>query len=79
MIVEFTRAHIRMTFEEKTVTVGGEGLLPGFDSPDFVIYSNTITHFDAPDFTPIDAPTRARILDELARLLIARNTRFKIE
>ena len=79
MILEFTRGHIRMTFEGRTVTIGGEALLPGHGSPDFVVYANSLNNFDAPDSGAISGATRERILMQLAQELRARGTRFEIE
>lgn len=79
MIVELTRGHIKMTFEGRTVTLEGEALLPGYGSPDFVVYADRIVRFDPPDDGPIDEVTRERILRQLGEELRARGTTFEID
>jgi len=63
MIVELTRAHIRMRVDDKTVTIEGEGYLPGHGPPDFDVYADSIQHWDPPNAdTKIDEATREKIL-----------------
>lgn len=42
------RGHIRLKIGDKVVTVMGEALLPSEDSPDYVIYSDSIQNWDSP-------------------------------
>ena len=47
-IVEMTRGHLILEMDGKTVKIEGEAYLRGFGSPDFVLYRNSIKHWNPP-------------------------------
>jgi hypothetical protein len=80
MITEITRAHIRLTLGEKTVTVEGEGFAPGYGSPDFVVYKNSIERWDPPfDVEVIDDIAREQILLEIKQEMSKKGMTIEIE
>ena len=48
-LINITRGHIEIRAFGKEITIYGEGLLRGYDSPDFIIYSNSIIRWDCPN------------------------------
>lgn len=80
LIVNLTRGHIVLKVDEKTVIIYGEGLLRGFHSPDFVVFANSIKHWDAPhDRDEISIEEKREILDFLTEEFARRNMRIEIE
>ncbi len=80
MITEITRSHIRIRVGDRTVTIQGEAYLPGYGSPDFVIYENSIRHWDPPNENiEIDEITRKEILELLGKGLEKKKLTFEVE
>jgi hypothetical protein len=48
MIIEIARGHIRIQMNGRTVTVGGEMLVPSPGLADFLIYQSSIARWDPP-------------------------------
>ncbi len=48
MIIEIARSYVRAEVDGRPVTIGGEAYLPGFGSPDFVIYKASVQRWDPP-------------------------------
>jgi len=49
LIIEMNRGHIRYRHSNKRLaTIGVEALVPGHGGGDFVIYRNSVTHWDTP-------------------------------
>ncbi len=49
MILKISRGYIVDSYRGKKVTIEGEAYLPGYESPDFVVYSELIQNWDPPD------------------------------
>jgi hypothetical protein len=79
MILEVTRGHIKLKYKDRIITILGEALLPGYGSPDFVVYSNSITHWDDDSNIPIDRDQKEKILDLLKKDANERNLSIEIE
>ena len=80
MIEEMTRGHIRLRVGDRTVTVGGEMLLSGHGSPNYVIYLNSIRAWDVPNaHIAIDEAGQLRIIDLLREEMRKRNMSIEIE
>jgi len=80
MIVEITRSYVRISVGEKTVKVEGEAYAPGYGSPNFVAYANSIRKWDPPDdAVEIDNETKAEILRLLRAGMDERNMTIEIE
>jgi len=79
MILEITRGHIRMEIEGKKITILGEAYFRGSGSPDFVVYSNSIRNWDAPDSGYIDKYTKEKIIRELYKSMKEKNMTIEIE
>jgi len=79
MIIEVTRGHIKLKYKDRIITILGEALLPGYGSPDFVVYSNSITHWDDDPSTPIDHDQKENILELLKKEANERNLSIEIE
>ncbi len=79
-ILNITRSHIQMQIGDRTVTVHGEAYLPGYGSPDFVVYSDSIRKWDAPnDHVAIDEMTKREILELLKSQMQKRKMTIEIE
>ncbi len=75
-----TRSRIEFEFEGKTISVGCEAYLPGYGSPDFVIYSNSIKNWEPPhEKEAISDEERMIILEALQAELKQKNISFEIE
>jgi hypothetical protein len=61
--MKITRSSLELSVEGRRVTVDGEAFLPGYGSPDFVVYTNTILRWD--DGQAIDAEAKRRILTHI--------------
>jgi len=46
MIINTTRSAIKLSIDGREITINGEAFLPGYGSPDFVVYSNDIKNWD---------------------------------
>lgn len=80
IITEMTRGHIRLKLGDKTVTIQGEMYLPGYGSPDFVAYGNTIQRWD-PHFESetIDDRTKGEILAALKNETAKKGLTIEVE
>lgn len=78
-IVEITRGRIKLRIGARTVTIEGEGHMPGHGSPDFVVYGNTLQRWDPPGREPVREDERAQILEVLRRGLAERGLSYEIE
>ena len=47
MIIDIQRGYIRLQVADGIATVQGEAYLPGYGSPDFVAYKNTLETWDS--------------------------------
>ena len=80
MITEITRSYIRLKLGDKTITVEGEAYAPGYGSPDFVAYTNSIQKWDAPDDSiVIDDETRELIIKFLTDEISKRQMTIEFE
>lgn len=78
-IVELTRGHIRMRVGDRTVTIEGEGYMPGHGPPDFDVYANSIRSWDPPDaHVEIDPRARGEILRLLREEMTKKNLTIEI-
>ncbi len=75
--MELTRSTLRLVVAGRSVTVGGEAYLPGYGSPDFVVYSNTINCWD--DGEVISEESMRKILQRIAEEAKLRGIRVEIE
>lgn len=80
MITEITRGHIRLKIDGKLLTVEGEAYLPGYGSPDFVAYLDSIEQWDAPhNAILIDDDQQTQILQILRDEMQKRNMTIEFE
>jgi Immunity protein 74 len=75
--IELTRSTLRILIDGRSVTAEGEAYLPGHGSPDFVVYSNTITRWD--DGEPISDRVREAILRAIEQEASSLGIRIEIE
>ena len=79
-IIEMTPSHIRLRFEDKSVTIEGEAYARGYGNPDFVVYKNSIQRWDPPfDGVLIDEDTKDKILAELTAEMSKEKITIEIE
>ena len=79
-ITEITRGHIRLKVGDKSATLYGEALLPGYGSPDFVIYSNSMESWDPPNHDElISQSEKAELLSVVESELSERGYKVEIE
>jgi len=65
---------------DKTVTIEGEAYAPGYGSPSFVAYVNSIRNWDPPENAiEIDATMKAEILRLLKHGMYERNLTVELE
>lgn len=75
-----TRGNIELEFKGKLIVIECEGYLPGYGSPDFVIYSNSIQNWESPhESEQITDEERKRILEALQLELKQKDISFEIE
>lgn len=79
MIVETTRSHIRLRIGDRTVTVECEAYAPGYGSPNFVVYKDSIAAWDSPERTPVTPKEKDEILEQLKADLTTKDYTFEIE
>lgn len=80
MITEMTRGHIRLKLGDKTVTIQGEMYLPGYGSPNFVAYSNSIQWWDPPfESEAIDERIKGEILTALKHEMAMKGLTIEVE
>ena len=81
-IIEVWRGHIKVKFIEKIATIYGEGFLPS-DSPthvDYVIYSNSLKHWDKPfDSEMIPSEIKSEIIEFIKIYFKSRAKKLEIE
>ena len=65
MILEVARGHIILKTERGVVRILGEALLPGYGSPDFVVYKNSIKEWLDPEGVAIDSEDVDLIIQQL--------------
>jgi len=63
-LVDITRGHVEIKAFGKKIAIYGKGLLRGYDSPDFIIYSNSIIRWDCPN-------ENQKVLEQEKREIIA--------
>jgi len=78
-ILELTRSHVKLRIGDRTVTIEGEAYMPGYGSPDFVVYMNTLQRWDPPDGESIREDERTRILEVMRRGFAERNLSYEVE
>lgn len=79
-LLTLTRGHIILEADGKKVTVYGEAFLRGHGSPDFVVYSNSMERWDAPnDAELISNQKKAEIIEFLQSEFNIRNMKIEIE
>ncbi|MBU1168228.1 MAG: hypothetical protein KKD44_01550 [Proteobacteria bacterium] len=80
MIKNITRGHIEFEYEGKSITIYGEALLPGYGSPDFVIYSNMLNTWDPPyEKDNIDKEEKSKILSSVVTEMKKKGMTVEIE
>jgi len=80
MIIKISRGYILYSFRGKMVTIEGEAYLPGYGSPDFVVYSELIKNWDPPDDqVRIDEATKKELLEHLEEEMKSRGMTIEIE
>jgi len=80
MIISMARGNIELEFEGKLIVIECEAYLPGYGSPDFVIYSNSIQNWEPPhESEQITDEERKRILEALQLELKQKDVSFEIE
>ncbi|MEZ4935951.1 MAG: Imm74 family immunity protein [Saprospiraceae bacterium] len=79
MIKEITRGHITLETSEGVVRILGEALLPGFGSPDFVVYENSIKEWIEPEKKAISEESKKAIIEQLIKDAKARKLKIEIE
>lgn len=75
--MELTRSSLRIRVKGRSVTVGGEAYLPGYGSPDFVVYENTIETWD--DGQAVSPEEKEEILRCIAQEAERQGIRVEIE
>jgi hypothetical protein len=66
MILDVSRGYIRVKIADRVATVQGEMFFPGNDKLGFVVYSDSIKFWDAPDqASTISSSERKLILDDI--------------
>jgi hypothetical protein len=75
--VKLTRSCLNISVRGRTVTVQGEGYLPGHGSPDFVVYSNTIEEWD--DGSEISEEEKREVLQQIEQEARSSGLRIEIE
>jgi Immunity protein 74 len=66
MILEVTRGHIRVELLQKRVTILGEMFFPENEKLGFVLYSDSIRNWDAPDDgTAVSAADRQALISHI--------------
>lgn len=63
--MKLTRSTLTLMVRGRKVTVSGEAYLPGYGSPDFVVYKDTIVNWD--DGSPISQMEKEEIVSEILR------------
>lgn len=48
-LLDLSRGHLIVEVDKKTVTIYGEGFIRGLSLSDFVLYSNSVDRWDAPN------------------------------
>ena len=80
MIQQITPSKIRAQYNGKSISIEVEALLPGYSSPNFVIYLNSIVGWESPDdcleFTDED---RKVVVEGLKHDLTDRKVTFEFE
>jgi hypothetical protein len=79
MIISVGRGRIRMQLGNRIVAVEGEAHLPVPGSPGFVVYTNSIKHWELPAGAVVSAEEKQQIITELIRCAKERDMRVKIE
>ncbi len=80
MILSTSRSNIKFEFDGKIINIECEAYLPGYGSPDFVIYSNSIRNWESPDENEeINDDQRKQILEALQFELAQKNISSEIE
>jgi hypothetical protein len=69
-----------MRVDDRTVTIECEGYMPGYDSPDFDVYAESIRSWDPPNADiAIDQATRERILRLLQEEMAKKHLTINIQ
>ena len=79
MILEVARGHIVLKTEQGVVRILGEALLPGYGSPDFVVYKNSIKEWLDPEGVAIDSKAVDIIIQQLIFDANEKNLKIEIE
>ncbi|QIL89519.1 hypothetical protein GNX18_06940 [Microbulbifer sp. SH-1] len=79
MIKEITRGHIILETKEGVVRILGEALLPGYGSPDFVVYENSIKEWLEPANELISPNSKRNILKQLKKDAKEKQLNIEIE
>ena len=79
MIKRMSRGDIQVQIGERTVTIEGEALAYSEGKTAFVIYKDSIQHWDAPNEGPIDELTKQEILRDVISELEQKGVRVEVE
>jgi hypothetical protein len=80
VINNVTRGRVDFTYDGRTGTIGGEGLLPGYSPVDYVLYENTFNKWNPPHETEfIDSELKNKILNEIVKLFLIKGMKAEIE
>ena len=75
--MQVTRSTLKLPFRGRDVTVQGEAYLPGYGSPDFVVYRDTIRSWD--DGTVMSPTDKEELLRHIAKEAEKEGLRIEIE
>ncbi len=80
MIKNITRGHVDIEIDGKWARIYGEAYLPGYGSPGFVLYANSLERWEPPHNTArLDDAARDAILNRAAEEMRARGMTVEIE
>lgn len=75
-----TPGRIIAEYDGKLITILVEALLPGYGSPNYVIFENSIAHWDSPwNHIAFSDEDKQRVIDGLKRDLSEKQITFEFE
>jgi len=79
-LIEVSRGHLKVKNGAKCITVFGEALLRGYESPDVVLYKNSIEKWDSPNDQECVTPAeKAQLIQYLKDEFYRRKMFLEIE
>jgi hypothetical protein len=79
-ILNTTPSSIKAKVGEKTVTIEGESFAPGYGSPDFLIFENSVKRWDPPYAEDaIEPDMAAQIVAKVVQILEERKWKVEVE